>query len=98
MNELDRHLLKRYAAKYIWWKQPDDALKTPERVVAQVMDIGDYDDVQALANAVGDEYLRHVIEHAEPGMFSCKSWAYWHYRLALCRPGQVPEMPQRKVA
>lgn len=98
VRQPDREVLKHYAAKYIWWKTPDEAIEIPERVVAQVMNIGDYDDVQALADALGDDYLRHVIEHAEPGMFSQKSWAYWHYRLGLSKPGQVPPMPQRRVA
>jgi hypothetical protein len=88
----------RYSKKYIWWKTPEEAVKMPERVVAQVMDIGDYEDVQALADMVEDEYLRHVIANAEPGMFSEKSWTYWHYRLGLSKPGQVPPVPQRRVA
>ena len=31
--------------------------KPPERVIAQVMNIGDYSDVQALAGQVGDDKL-----------------------------------------
>ena len=69
----------------------------PERVVAQVMDIGDFDDARALAEAVGDEYLRHVITHAEAGMFSRRSWVYWHYRLGLANPGDVIAMADRRV-
>lgn len=98
MRQPDREALMRYSKKYIWWKTPEEAVKMPERVVAQVMDIGDYEDVQALADMVEDEYLRHVIANAEPGMFSEKSWTYWHYRLGLSKPGQVPPVPQRRVA
>jgi hypothetical protein len=54
-NVSEKHsVLRGLAAKYIWWKAPDEALLYPERVVAQVMDIGDYDDVQMLA-AQADE-------------------------------------------
>jgi len=98
MNRPDREKLKPYAAKYIWWKTPDEAVRMPERVVAQVMNIGDYDDVQALADTVGDDYLRYVIAHAEPGMFSPKSWTYWHYRLGLVGSKGIPPMPQRRTA
>lgn len=70
----------------------------PVRVVAQVMNIGDYDDVQALAHQVGDDYLRDVLHYAEIGQFSERSWAYWHYRLALAAPGRVPPMPTRRFA
>jgi hypothetical protein len=98
MPQPDRTMLKRLASKYIWWKPPDEAVAMPERVVAQVMDIGDFDDMQALAEAVGDEYLRRVLQHAEAGFFSKKSWAYWHYRLGLAKPGGAIAVPDRTVA
>jgi hypothetical protein len=98
MKQPDREMLKRYAAKYIWWKMPDEAVEMPERVVAQVMDLGDFDDVRALAEAVGDDYLRQVIANAEAGMFTKKSWVYWHYRLGLTNPGELIAMPERRVA
>lgn len=98
MPHPDPELLKRLAARYIWWKTPEEALEVPERIVAQVMDIGDFDDVQVLADAVGDEYLRQVVLHAEAGMFSGRSWAYWHYRLGLANPGDDLTMPTRRVA
>ncbi len=96
--QLDRELLGQFAAKYIWWKTPGEALQYPDRVIAQVMDIGDYDDVQQLVAQVGDEYLRRVLIRAEIGQFSERSWAYWHYRLGLAAPGNVPPMPQRRIA
>ena len=48
----------------------------PERVIAQVMNIGDYSDVQLLASQVGDEVLRDVLTSAEAGQFNERSWAY----------------------
>jgi len=98
MHTNNPEALKPYAAKYIWWKTPEEAMELPERIIAQVMDIGDYDDVHALAELVGDDYLRQVIANSEAGMFSEKSWTYWHYRLGLAKPGQVPAMPRRRVA
>jgi hypothetical protein len=98
MGQLDQEALKRLAGKYIWWKTPDEAVSMPERVVAQVMNIGDYDDVLALAHQVGDEYLCDVLGHAEIGQFSERSWFYWHYRLGLASPGQVPPLPIRRFA
>jgi len=67
------------AGKYIWWKTPDEAALMPERVVAQVMNIGDYADVQEIANRTGDDYLRDILRHAEIDQFSARSWTYWHY-------------------
>jgi adenosine deaminase len=98
MAEFDQKILKRLARKYIWWKTEDEAVAVPQRLVAQVMNIGDYNDVQTLANHVGEDYLRDVLTHAEIGQFSPRSWAYWHYRLRLSKPGRVPPVPARRFA
>jgi hypothetical protein len=98
VGQMDQDVLKQFAAKYIWWKTPDEAVAMPERVMAQVMNIGDYADVHALATMVGDDVLRAVLGKAEAGQFSARSWAYWHYRLGLARVDQVPPVPVRKFA
>lgn len=92
-------LLLRLAPRYVWWKGAEDAVKKPERVIAQIMDIGDFDDVQAMAAVVGDDVLRDVLTHAGAGQFNPRSWHYWHYRLGLARYGEipVPPIPVRKI-
>ena len=70
----------------------------PERVIAQVMNIGDYSDVQLLVSQVGDDVLRQVLTQAQAGQFNERSWTYWHYRLGLCSVDQVPAMPVRRFA
>lgn len=94
--DIDQNVLKPFASKYVWWKTPDEAVAMPERVIAQVMDIGDYADVQRLATQVGDEVLRQVLAHAEAGQFSQCSWTYWHYRLGLSAVDCVPALPTRR--
>ena len=96
-NGLERVNLGALARKYVWWKSPEEAARFPERVIARVMNLGDYDDVQALAAEIGDEKLRSVLQGAEAGEFNARSWAYWHYRLRLCEPEEVPELPIRMV-
>lgn len=98
MGQLDLELLKRLAKRYVWWKTPEEAVEFLRLVVAQVMNIGDYDDVQSLVKSVGDDYLREVIAQAETGQFNVKSWHYWHYRLGLAKHSEVPPMPKRRVA
>ena len=98
MHSLEREahaLLRRLAGKYIWWKTPEEAIAFPRRVIAQVMTIGDYGDVQALANQLGDEVLKDVIRTAEAGEFDARSWSYWHYRLGLAELEEVPPLPDR---
>jgi hypothetical protein len=96
MSPHERKLLRDLAARYIWWKTPDEALRQPQRIAVQVMDIGDYEDVQRLANGLGDAYLRRVISKAEPGQLNERSWNYWHYRLGLVKRGKVPPLPKRR--
>lgn len=88
--------LRCLAAKYIWWKTPDEALLTPTRVVAQVMDIGEWEDVLRLIDEAGEDALRSVLRQAEAGQFRPRSWHYWHYRLGLARLGEVPPLPVRR--
>ncbi len=92
--------LKGLAARYIWWKTPDEAIAAPRRVIARVMDIGDYGDVQRLASLVGDDALSEALTEAEPGWFSPRSWVYsilglLRHRLCLAVPGEDPPAPWR---
>ena len=97
MGQIDHNALKQFARKYIWWKTPDESVAMPERVIAQVMNIGDHDDIQAVARQVGDEVLREVLQHTEAGQFDERSWAYWHYRLGLAELEQVLPLPRRSL-
>lgn len=97
MGKLERDDLKRLARKYVWWKTPDEAVAWPNRLIAQVMNIADYADVQQMAAQAGDDMLRDVLTHAEIGEFSARSWAYWHYRLGLAKPNKLPPMPARRL-
>lgn len=98
MGQIDPNVIRHLASKYIWWKTPDEAAAMPERVIAQVMNMGDYADVQGLVEQVGDDVLRDVLTHAEAGQFSGRSWAYWHYRLGLVSVDHVPAMPVRNFS
>lgn len=98
MTNVDQEALKPFARKYVWWKTPDEAVAMPERVIAQVMDIGDYADVQRLVTQVGDDVLRQVLSRAEAGQFSARSWAYWHYRLGVADVDRVPALPSRRFS
>jgi hypothetical protein len=88
------------AARYVWWKTPEEAMLYPDRVAAQVMNLGDWDDVVAMNEATGEDYLREVLTHAEAGQFNPRSWHFWHYRLGLAEFGRlpVPSMPVRNTA
>ncbi len=90
-------LLSKLATDYIWWKTPAEAMEFPERVVAQVMNTGTFEDASRMAQALGDDCLRAVLQRAEAGQFNGRSWHYWHYRLGLAESGSVPPMPVRRI-
>ncbi|HEX4321638.1 MAG TPA: hypothetical protein VHZ52_12080 [Acidobacteriaceae bacterium] len=92
--------LQPLADRYVWWKPSEEAMLYPNRVVAQVMNLGTFDDVTELVEVVGEDYLREVLIQAEAGQFNERSWHYWHYRLGLADYGKipVPPMPARKIA
>lgn len=96
MTGIDLESLKPLARKYIWWKTADEALAMPERVIAQVMNIGNFVDMQAMAGTVGDAVLASVLRGAEAGQFNARSWTYWHYRLGLAQVDEVPALPVRR--
>lgn len=88
--------LEHLSAKYLWWKTPATALQDPDRVVAQVMNLGEWDDVLQLLSQYSVEDLVRVLQAAPAGVFSMRSWSYWHYRLGLTAPTQTsPPLPQR---
>ena len=89
-------ILDEMSAKYLWWKTGDNSPHAPRRIIAQVMDIGDYDDVLRVIRQVGEDPFRDVLAHAEAGWLKPRSWSYWHYRLGVVKPGQdVPPLPRR---
>ena len=96
MTPVDLEALKPLAAKYAWWRTPEEALAMPQRVIAQVMDIGDYFDVQRMARKIGDDALREALAQTQASQFSPRSWHYWHYRLGLAAVGEVPALPRRE--
>ncbi len=96
MGQMDVALIERLASKYVWWQAPEEAAKRPERVIAQVMNIGDFEDAQVLVDILGEAALREVLTSAEAGQFNGRSWFYWHYRLGLAGLDEVPPLPTRR--
>ena len=77
----------------VWFKPPKEALAYPEHFIAHVLTYGTHDDVKVLRQYVGDDELRDALDHAPPGVFDGRSWAYWN--LVMGRY-PAPPMPQRR--
>lgn len=88
-------LLEQLRKRYIWWEipgsEPDES-----RVIAQVMELGTYEDVKAMEKKIGLPKMMQVLMEARPGWFSGKSWHYWHLRLGLSQMNHIPPLPRRE--
>ena len=66
--------------------------------MAQVMDIGTFEDIRDLILLLGDERLRAVLKQAQADWLRPTSWAYWHYRLVLAQTDtDLPPLPERRI-
>lgn len=89
-------LLHLLARRYIWWQDPDEAREHPNRVLAQAMSFGDYDDVVQMVDTFGEDRLREVVQNAEAGWFDARSWAFWNYALKIAHLDDLPPLPVRR--
>jgi hypothetical protein len=76
------------AERVVWFKAPSEALADPVHFLAHVMTYGTVEDLRALEGVVGQGEFREALEHAPPGIFDARSWAYWNLKC-----GRVPAPP-----
>lgn len=48
------------ARRYIWWQSPEESLKSPERIILQVMEIGEAEHILAMPGIFGRRVLFDV--------------------------------------
>lgn len=81
------------ARRVVWFKEPADALADPVHFLASMMTYGTVEDLRALQEIIGLEDFREVLDHAPPGIFDARSWAYWNLK---CGRSPVPPLPVRR--
>jgi hypothetical protein len=86
---------QRLARRYIWWQAPEEALRAPHRLIAQVMDLGTLGDIASLRQLAGDGAMRQALAEAAAGEFSDRSWHFWHQMLGDGELVAVPPLPAR---
>jgi hypothetical protein len=98
MEFQEKHDALRQFTHYIWWETPEKALERPERLIAQVMDIGTMRDIFKIEEIFPPKVLISILQNAEAGQFHVRSWHFWHYRLGLAKDvPEVPPMPKRYI-
>ena len=96
-SEASSEFIASLGAKYMWWPAVGAARHSDERIIAQVMDIGSYEDILRLEAVLGRERLAEVMRHAAPGWISARSWDFWRGRLRAQAGLEVPERPPRRT-
>lgn len=86
--------LEELARRLVWWKPPEESLRMPKRLLAQVMALGTWNDIQTARKHWGDEAFRCVLADPPPGVFDRRSWNYWHVVLGF-QP--TPPLPIRRL-
>jgi hypothetical protein len=82
--------------KYLLWDPVSDESPSENRIIAQTMNFGTFDDIVILEQTVGKNRLVEVMLRAEPGWFSDRSWEFWRGRLSLAAGGAIPEEAPRR--
>jgi len=80
------------ARRVVWFKEPQQTLAEPLLFLSHVMVYGTPEDLAALRGLVGKDDFRAVLEHAPPGVFDRRSWAYWNL---VCGREPAPPLPVR---
>jgi len=85
--------LRAVAERVVWFKEPDAALADPFHFLAHVMTYGTPEDIAVVRTVVPREAFVEVLDHAPPGIFDPRSWAYWN--LVIANRSPAPPLPTR---
>jgi hypothetical protein len=66
-----------------------DQPHSEDRIIAQAMHFGTFDDIVVLEQTVGNKRLVEVMLRVEPGWVSDRSWEFWRGRLLLVAGGAI---------
>src|SRR5262245_55085455 len=89
-------LIAELGRKYIWWEPVGTASHSEDRMIAQAMNLGTFDDIRCLEQTLGAERLAEVMQRAQPGWLSDRSWEFWRRRLSRALGRSMPPEPPRR--
>ncbi len=90
-------VIAQFGRKYLWWKPIDGEPFSEDRIIAQTMNLGTYDDSLLLEETVGRPRLVDIMLRAEPGWFNDRSWEFWRGRLTFNTGAAIPHKAPRRV-
>jgi hypothetical protein len=97
-RDVSASAIDEFGRKYLWWKAVDGQPFSEDRIIAQTMNLGTYDDILLLEQKVGQSRLLEIMMRAEAGWFSDRSWEFWRGRLSFATGAAIPhEAPRRAL-
>jgi hypothetical protein len=95
-NDVSKETIAGFGRKYLWWEPVGGQPHSEDRIIAQTMNLGTYNDILLLEQTVGQARLVEIMLRAEPGWFNDRSWEFWRGRLSLATGAVIPhEAPRR---
>jgi hypothetical protein len=95
-NDIALETIAKFGRKYIWWKPVGERPHSEDRIIAQTMNLGTYDDILLLERTVGKSRLVEIMLHAQPGWISDRSWEFWRGRLSFATGAAIPDKAPRR--
>jgi hypothetical protein len=95
-NDVSAAIIEEFSRKYLWWEPIGGEPFSEDRVIAQTMNLGTYDDILLLEQTVGRPHLVGIMRRAEPGWLSDRSWEFWRGRLSFATGEAIPHKPPRR--
>jgi hypothetical protein len=97
MKDVSDEAIIGFGRKYLWWKPVDGLPHSDDRIIAQTMNLGTYDDILLLEQTIGSMRLVEIMQHAEPGWINDRSWEFWRGRLSFATGATIPDDAPRRV-
>lgn len=94
---LPRDLAAELESTYFWWEPIGSQPRSDARILAQAMEFASYTDIRRLETVVGRQALAAVMQQAEPGWLSERSWEFWRGRLSRATGRSIPDEPPRRA-
>jgi hypothetical protein len=96
-NDASEETIAGLGRKYLWWQPVGGQPHSEDRIIAQTMNLGTYDDILLLEQAVGRVRLVEIMLHAEPGWIGDRSWEFWRGRLSFATGAAIPGRAPRRA-
>lgn len=90
-------VIEGFGRKYLWWKAVDGKPFSEDRIIAQTINLGTYDDILLLEETVGRPRLTEIMLRAEPGWLNGRSWEFWRGRLSYRTGAAIPDEAPRRA-